>query len=428
MSVTSSRERIRKLFDATTGDMVSVGGGTFAGIYPALNALRESGPVHSGTVAELLGDTTTESHYDAFPGPRYSCFSFETCDRVFRDVEFFSSAIHQTVEPIAFGGPTILGMDEPEHRRYRALVQKAFSPANRGWWSNNWINGIVEELITHVLPAGRADLSIDLCAQMPLHTITASFGLDAEAGLEVREEISRISYRRDLTVDDRRASGDRVDEILAPIVRSRRSDPQDDLISVLTQAELDVEGVKQTLTDRDIMSFARLMLTAGSGTTWRQLGNTIFALLHDAEAFAAVQADRSLLSKAIEETLRWEGTDPFFRRLVVKDTELGSVNIAAGAVVEVCLGAANRDPARWDAPDEWQLDRTVAGHMTFALGPHSCLGRHLAREEMTVALNAILDRLPNLRLDPDAPAPFITGLEHRGPSALPVLFDAVPAR
>ena len=120
--------------------------------------------------------------------------------------------------------------------------------------------------------------------------------------------------------------------------------------------------------------------------------------------------------------MRWEPTDPIFRRLVTEDVTLCGVEIPAGAVIEMNLGAANHDPARWESPEVFDPYREVRPNVGFAGGPHICLGMHVARAEMWVAMNAVLNRLPHLRLDPEVPNVRIVGLEHRGPNGIPVLF------
>jgi cytochrome P450 len=137
-----------------------------------------------------------------------------------------------------------------------------------------------------------------------------------------------------------------------------------------------------------------------------------------------LRADRSLMEAAIDESARWNPTDPYFSRLVTVDTVLDGVEIPAGAILDICLGAANRDPARWENPDEYDLHRSFQSHLGFSIGPHQCLGMNVAKAEMISAINALLDTFPNLRLDPDAPAPQLVGaLEGRGMSAVPVRLD-----
>jgi cytochrome P450 len=166
-----------------------------------------------------------------------------------------------------------------------------------------------------------------------------------------------------------------------------------------------------------------LLLAAGSGTTWKQMGTTFTALLQRPELLEAVRVDRQLLRPVIEEALRWMPTDPMFSRWVTADTELAGVKVPAGSLVHLAIGAANRDPARWDRPDEFDPARKLRPSLAFGQGSHICLGMHVARAEMNVAISALLDRLPNLRLDPDAEPPRFVGMYERGATAIPVLFD-----
>jgi cytochrome P450 len=206
-------------------------------------------------------------------------------------------------------------------------------------------------------------------------------------------------------------------------VAARRKEPKDDLISVLVEAEVtDEDGQTHRLTDAEIYSFSLLLLAAGSGTTWKQMGITLAALLQRPELLGAVREDRTLLRPVIEESLRWQPTDPMFSRWVTRDTELLGTHLPKGAVVHICLGAANRDPQRWERPDEYDASRPMKPTLAFGNGPHVCLGQHVARAEMNIAIGALLDRLPNLRLDPDAAPPEYIGFYERGATALPVVF------
>jgi cytochrome P450 len=135
-----------------------------------------------------------------------------------------------------------------------------------------------------------------------------------------------------------------------------------------------------------------------------------------------VRADRSLVGQAVEEALRFETPLLYATRLAVRDTVLSGVPIPAGSTLILMLGAANRDETRWPDPDRFDIFRDPKVHISFGQGPHICLGMHLARAEMRVALNLLLDRLPDLRLDPDGGDPYIRGQVFRSPTSLPVLF------
>ena len=178
----------------------------------------------------------------------------------------------------------------------------------------------------------------------------------------------------------------------------------------------------RSLNDREILHLAKIVMIAGGGTSWRQMGITLLALLTHRDQMDAVIADRSRMDDVIEESLRWNPTAPLFYRWVMKDTELYGHQLKKGDVVEVGIGPANRDPARWDNPDAFDINRPKFTNMAFGLGVHRCLGMNVAKVEITQAINALLDAFPNMRLDPDAPTPIIGGgLEQRGPTAVPVL-------
>ena len=164
-------------------------------------------------------------------------------------------------------------------------------------------------------------------------------------------------------------------ECFAEVIADRRRVPRHDLVSVLVQAELD----GQRLTDDEIVAFLRLLLPAGAETTYRSSSNLMFGLLTHPEQLAAVRDDRALLPGAIEEGVRWEPPLTIIGRTTTRDTVLDGVAIPAGASVTACMGAANRDPARWDDPDTFDVFRAPKQHMSFAFGPHMCLGMHLAQ-------------------------------------------------
>jgi len=207
-------------------------------------------------------------------------------------------------------------------------------------------------------------------------------------------------------------------EHMPAIIAERRVHPSDDVISVLAQAEL--EGTR--LTDEEICSFLRLLLPAGAETTYRSSSNLMFGLLSNPDQLERLRADRALMPAAIEEGLRWEPPLTGIGRTATRDAVVDGVTIPAGSPINVCLGGANRDPSRWGDPDQFDLARDAKQHLAFAFGPHMCLGMHLARMETVVVINAVLDRLPDVRLDPDTEDPHITGLMFRAPRALPVLF------
>ncbi len=406
-------ERVRRLFDLAN-NVQNWNGGTYRDDpYPVWAALREKAPVQPGTVHTLSG-VEDDLFFHGLPYaelPHFSAFSWAACDAAYRDPETFASSAEAVDLEAGEPGPTnsMLSMGGEQHRRYRSLVQPSFSPTKVRWWIENWIESTVHTLIDAFEVAGRAELNVELCAAIPVLTITGSFGIPIDQALDVRESLSQP---------------ERIMEIMAPIVAARREHPVSDLISVLVQAEVtDEAGSAHRLTDAEILSFSLLLLAAGSGTTWKQMGITLALLLQRPDLVEAVRADRSLMRPLIEESTRWAPTDPMFSRWVTKDVEFFGCHLPKGAVLHLCLGAANRDPERWDRPDEFDPSRPPRPTFAFGGGPHVCLGQHVARAEMTVAINALMDRLPRLRLDPDAEAPNFIGFYERGATAIPVRFD-----
>lgn len=351
------------------------------------------------------------------PAPLFAVSRHEDAERVLRDPETFSSAINQELIG-KYMGESMLGMDGREHRQYRNLVAHAFRASVLERWDEALVRPTLRALLDGIAPAGRADLMRDVVLKYPVQVICGIIGVplhDQEQFARWSEEIIQGALNPPLGVAASRA----MRGYLAGIIEARRREPAGDLISELLAAEID----GQRLTEERIYGSLLLLLPAGAETTFRALGNALVALLTRPAMMAQVVADRSLIPAVVEETLRWETSVTLISRVATRDTEIAGCPIPAGAVINVLTGSAGRDEARYAAADAFRLDRPPRPHLAFGTGPHQCLGLHLARLEMRVGLDAILDRLPNLRLDPDAPAPEIKGFAFRSPDAIHVLFD-----
>ena len=400
----------------------AMGAGVIDDPYPRYHELRAAGPVHPGRIPEHLAVPDFGApHPD---GLDFSVYSWAAVDQVLRDDETFSNAWYApSLEP--FIGRTILQMDGREHRRYRGLAQPGLTRADMARWQSTWVDPYLAMLFAAITapPTHRADLNTTLCALLPVHTIAKAWGID-DHDIDVVHElaISQLSPGGDLETAMRAA--EQLASILRVQIASRRVAPSDDLISLMCTAEVaDDDGNRHRLTDDEILAFARLLLTAGAGTTYRGLGSLLVGLLSNPVQLDRLRADRGLLEPAIEEGLRWEQPLSAVTRLATRDSELAGVPIPEGSFVHAAIGAANHDPARWDDPDRFDLERPPQPHVTFGGGAHFCLGVHLARMEMKAALNAVLDRLPGVRFDPDEPVPHVTGLTFRMPTAVPVVWD-----
>jgi cytochrome P450 len=351
--------------------------------------------------------------------PVFMVYRYDEIAEVLRDHETFSSGIVASVFGDVFGKHVMLGMDEPEHRRYRSLVSKAFSQKALARRQDELVARVADELVDRFAGRGRAELVREFTFPYPTQIIAGLLGLPrADHPQFQRWSISLLSF----TVNRERgiAASKALEEYFRPILAERRAEPRDDLMSTLAHAEIDGER----LSDEEIFSFLRLLLPAGVETTYRSTGNLLFGLLSDPDQLDAVRSDRSLVPRAIEEAIRWEAPLLVITRVATRDTRLAGVAIPAGSAVMPMLGAANRDEERYPDPDRFDVFRAPKPHISFGHGVHVCLGMHLARLEMAVALNHLLDRLPGLRLDPEGDDPHIRGQVFRSPTSLPVRFES----
>jgi cytochrome P450 len=354
------------------------------------------------------------------PGPSFQVTRYADAEKVLRDWETFSSSINGEVMG-DYMGDLILALGGPEHRQYRNLVAHAFRASVLERWDEQLVRPVIHELLDRIAPLGHADLVRDVTLRYPVQVICGIVGVPIEDHEQFATWAEHINTGP-LQPERGRAASQAMRDYLAPLVDARRAAPTGDLLSELVHAEVDGER----LSDEKIYGFLRLLLPAGAETTFRVMGNALVALLQHPDVLASVRADRSLLPAVIEETLRWETSVTMVMRVATADTEVDGCPIPAGSPVGIITGSANHDEARFADADTWDLDRPTQHHLAFGTGPHQCLGMHLARLELRAGLDAILDRLPDLRLDPDADPPEIQGFAFRGPDALPVLFTPTP--
>jgi cytochrome P450 len=379
--------------------------------WPDLAAARRDAPVQLNSIFAIEGAEMPPDLPD-----QYTVYSHDLVSQVLRDNHTFSSEVYAAMMgPVM--GHTILEMDEPEHRHHRGLVAEAFRHKTLARWESELVSAVVGELIDAFVDRGRAELVREFTFPFPVQVIARILGLPrSDYPRFQRWSLELISVGTDW--DRGIAASQKLRDYFKEIVDERRAEPADDLISDLAHAEID----GHTLSDEEIFAFLRLLLPAGVETTYRSSGNLLFGLLTHPEQLDAVRADRSLVPQAIEEGLRWEPPLHGIARVATVDTELGGVAIKAGSVLSVAIGAANRDETRYADPDRFDIFRDPQQHIAFGFGPHMCLGMHLARMETRVAVDALLDRLPDLRLDADGDDPHIHGQIFRSPTSLPVRF------
>ena len=376
--------------------------------YPTYAKLRGRDPVHRSRLM------------DAWVFSR-----FADVDAILRDHRHFSSDPRKRVASGRRASlpnveePSMLFLDPPDHTRLRALVNKAFTPR-----AVAALEPHIRELMTTLLDAVDDPAAFDLmeavAKPLPVIVIAEMLGIPPEdrAQFAVWSDQRARILEPTLSPDEREtadAAMRSLDEYLMPIISARRVDPKDDIISALAQAE--EEGDK--LTEREVLIMLRLLLVAGNETTTNLIGNGVLALLRHPDQLAALREDPGLIPSAVEELLRFDSPVQVDVRSVLDDCEVNGFRVRRGDNVVTLLGAANRDPDRFEAPDRLDVRRGDQNHLAFGRGIHHCLGAPLARLEGRVVLQALIDRFSSLRLLEDRPA-FRSSVALRGLLALPV--------
>lgn len=323
----------------------------------------------------------------------------------FKDTESFPP--HRMYQASFEGaiGKSFISMEDPEqHRIYRKLATPAFRSRAVASYEATGLGALASELVADLgeNAAGEIDLVTDYAARLPYLVITRLLGLPRDREDAFHEWALALLRFRDDPVAAAKAS-EELTGFLAPVVEARRKAPRNDVISELVQAE--VEG--RALTDEEIYSHVRLLFPTGGETTHGSLGNLLFALLSHQGAWEAVRRDRDLIPGAVDEALRWETPIAVLPRMSCnRDITFCGVDIPADSWVLFAMAGANRDPAVFDDADRFDMTRNTQDSLSFGRGVKACPGSHLAKKNMTVGLNALLDRYPRLELaDPQAALP-----------------------
>jgi cytochrome P450 len=381
--------------------------------YPQIGELRKQSTVHKIDMRRYLGAPPDVLVEDL---EKYAVLGWKEVKEVFETPAVFASSVTERTTGRMFG--RFLGvMDAPEHSRWRPFFMKAFLPQVVAKWGESYVDPIVTSLIERFIGRGKFDLVNEFAVYYPFLFICRQLGLvpaDEEIYLKMTHALLLVS------IDPAHAEEAKVKlgEYYRARIEECRGTDGDDMITRLANAEIEGEYLPVEI----IVSFLRLLLSAASDTTYRTTSNLFTGLLTHPEQLEAIRKDRSLVPAAIEEVLRWEAPVTFVQRIATRDYTLGGVEIPEGSLVEAWNGAANRDPTQYPAPEKFDIFRKRERHFAFSSGPHVCLGQHLAKVEMTRATNALLDRLPNLRLDADQPPPQVVGINGRAPFAVHACF------
>jgi cytochrome P450 len=385
-----------KLSDVDLNDLDNFERGT---PHDQFKLLREQAPVHRHAGAE--GDSDywcITKHADLkYISKRPDLFSSERQSALLRDPE-----------PGSLDGLRLimLNMDPPKHRRYRAIVNKAFTPRMvKGL--EHAVERMVDEIIDAVIEKGECDFVDDLAAPLPMLVICEMMGVPAEDRRAIYELGNKMVGFDDpeLQGDDDRAvqasEGAELGEAsvemftyAAKLAEKARSHPADDLATALLAAEVD----GHRLTEMEFNSFFLLLVVAGNETTRTVTSNGMLDLIRNPDQRQRLLDDRSLLDSAVEEILRFNPAVHCFRRTAQADTELRDVRIAEGEKLALWYPAVNRDEEVFENASSFDVGRNPNDHLSFGIGEHFCLGANLARMELRKVFAGLLERLPDLEL------------------------------
>jgi cytochrome P450 len=388
--------------------------------FPQYEAMRKNGPV--------VWDKSMNA---------WLVLDFKLCRYVELHEEDQFRTMYADADPLLVeikGGKSNITVTQGEqHQRLRRFHTSLLSFKALESYKKNIVMPIIVHSIEQVAKKpGAADLAADFGDGIPPRVICALLGMPwqddglIDMTLQLHEVIMHWigrGYRDPDSIANARAASRSINELLLPYIRERRMHPQDDFIS---RVWLQAPAEYGELNEEDALSICRELYLGGADTTVHGIANSLYLMLWNAEAKQAVATDRAKINNVVEEAQRLFGSPQYRYRRANADCELGGVSIKKNDVLILLHGAANRDPERFGAcPAAVDLAREKPGdHLTFNFGPRSCVGAGLARMEMHEALNAVLDRLPNLRPNPTAEAPRYASQFMRSFRPLNVLFDA----
>ncbi|MNZ41050.1 Pulcherriminic acid synthase [compost metagenome] len=363
--------------------------------------------------------------------PAFTLFKYNDVMAVMRDATNFTSGFIAEGLGSFFDGLILTAMDGEAHKNIRSLLQPVFMPETVNRWKETKIDRVIREEYLQPMVASKGADIMEFALYFPIRVIYSLIGFPEDRPEEIEQYAAwALAILAGPQVDPEKAAAARgaameaaqaLYDVVKVVVAQRRSEGAtgDDLISRLIRAEY--EG--RSLDDHEITTFVRSLLPAASETTTRTFGTLMTLLLERPELLARIREDRSLVPKAIDEAVRYEPVATFKVRQAAKDVEIRGVAIPQGAMVSCIVTSANRDEDAFENADTFDIDRRAKPSFGFGFGPHMCIGQFVAKTEINCALNAILDLMPNIRLDPDKPAPEIIGAQLRGPHHVHVIWD-----
>ena len=377
--------------------------------YPFYAALRERDPVHR---SRLVNAWVFTRHADI--------------DAILRDHRRFSNdprkgtlSRRQRANLPTEDEFTMLFLDPPDHKRLRALVNKAFTPKVVNALEPH-IRSLLGALLDDVDDPAGFDLMQAVAQPLPVIVIAEMLGIPAEDRAQFKVWSDQRARVLEPAIEPREravaeTASRALDAYFRPIIKERREAPQDDIVSALAQAE--EEG--ERLTERETLNMLRLLLIAGNETTTNLIGNGILALLRHPDQLQRLRDDPGLIPAAVDELLRFDSPVQTDFRRVLEDCEVSGIPLRKRENMILLLGAANRDPDVFENPDRLDVGRDDRSHLSFGRGIHHCIGAPLARLEGRIVLETLLERFSSIGLLDERPR-FRNSIVLRGLESLPL--------
>jgi cytochrome P450 len=397
---------------------------TLACPYPHFAELRDKAPVHPNEmgwfmitrfddVMAMVRDT--DRFTSSVNGPRATLGAVVDPD--------LQELLGRTEPPV----PTLLTNDPPSHARYRALVNKAFTPKRVAQMEGE-IRKVADDLIDQFIERGSVDLIPEFAVGLPLTIIADALGVD-RADMDDFKRWSDFAVlplsgplSKEQQLDCARSRIEMQSYMKARIAERQQAalGTYDDMLNDLVQARLDDDVA---LNNAEMVGIIEQLLVAGNETTTKLIGFLIQQLLAHPEQLAKITADPAMMTNAVEEALRFEAPVQMLFRGANEDVELHGVCVPSGSMCAVVYASGNRDETKYPIADAFDIERANARtHLSFGQGPHYCIGAPLARAEARIGALALLERCGGLAVDPDAPATLEPGLALRGLAHLPLVF------
>jgi cytochrome P450 len=357
--------------------------------YPVWRRMRDERPVYRNEV------------YDFFALSRHA-----DVQAAHVDPRTYSSAYGHVLEMMQdepYSVPVLVMEDPPRHEIHRSLLSRAFTP-RRVSAIEPRIRAVCADLLDPFRGSGGFDYVQDFAALVPSKVISELIGVEPDDREEVRKLIDLCVHIEEgvgIVNPTSRGASRNLHSYFCDQIERRRRAPEDDLMTALAEAEVELDGERRHLTTEEAAYLIQELTGGGTETVARLLGWACALLYSHPEQRADLVGDPSLLPNAIEETLRYQAPSAVQGRRVTKDVALHGVDIPAGSKVLLLTGSAGRDERKYVDPDRYDIRRRLDSHISFGHGIHFCIGAALARLEARVALEETLSRFPTWEVDHD---------------------------